>query len=258
MILKQNFEQMRQPTHLFFLSKNQGNFGMQKVKMMVVAGGLIASSAAAILNSCEKPQASYSAQNEALGGAATYKGPQKIIKIEVTSEVHNDDYKRKEYKHWIDADEDCQNARNEVLIEESQGTLSYSKDGCKVTQGKWICPYTGQEFHLPKEVDIDHFVPLKEAHVSGAWAWDSDKKQAYANFLEDPMSLVAVKKEANRDKSDQDPAEWMPPRKQEKCPYVEQWIQVKSKWELSMNQEEFDFVQSTLLACKSQLKLVAK
>ena len=40
---------------------------------------------------------------------------------------------RKSYRHWIDEDKDCQNARHEVLIEESLSTVGFktSKD-CRV------------------------------------------------------------------------------------------------------------------------------
>ena len=42
-------------------------------------------------------------------------------------------YDRKTYHHWIDEDRDCQNARHEVLIEESLSTVGFktSKD-CRV------------------------------------------------------------------------------------------------------------------------------
>ena len=34
-------------------------------------------------------------------------------------------YDRKSYRHWVDEDRDCQNARHEVLLEESQGGVSF-------------------------------------------------------------------------------------------------------------------------------------
>ena len=43
------------------------------------------------------------------------------------SEISNSipDYNRDDWNHWIDENSDCQNTRHEVLIEESQETVTY-------------------------------------------------------------------------------------------------------------------------------------
>ena len=41
-------------------------------------------------------------------------------------------------------------------------------------------------------MDINHLVPLKEAHESGGFAWDAAKRRDYANGLSDPNTLIAV------------------------------------------------------------------
>ena len=53
-------------------------------------------------------------------------------------------YDRDDWKHWTDADGDCQNARNEALIAESRVSVSYRTDRrCRVATGEWRAPYTG-------------------------------------------------------------------------------------------------------------------
>ena len=80
-------------------------------------------------------------------------------------------YDRKDYRHWIDADGDCQNTRHEVLLEESLELVTYKDQGnCKVATGLWRGPYTGELIRDASKLDIDHLVPLKEAHESGGFA----------------------------------------------------------------------------------------
>ena len=78
-------------------------------------------------------------------------------------------YDRKSYRHWIDEDRDCQNARHEVLIAESISPVGFkTSKGCRVVSGSWDDPYSGKTIINATKLDIDHMVPLKGAHESGA------------------------------------------------------------------------------------------
>ena len=102
-------------------------------------------------------------------------------------------YDRKAWKHWVDADRDCQNTRHEVLIEESQTPVVFKTEkGCKVVAGSWMGAYSGEVFTDASKLDIDHMVPLKEAHESGGHAWDAYRKRDYANDLSDPNTLREI------------------------------------------------------------------
>jgi hypothetical protein len=134
--------------------------------------------------------------------------------------AHADPYKRSLYKHWIDADHDCQDTRTEVLIAESVIAVTLDARGCKVLRGKWNDPYTGRTFANPRLLDVDHLVPLGEVHVSGGDRWSPQRRQDYANNLSDPNTLIAVSLSANRSKGDRDPAKWLPTNVSFRCIYV--------------------------------------
>ena len=87
------------------------------------------------------------------------------------------DYDRNDWKQWTDADRDCQDARNEVLIAESRTAVAYRTDRkCRVAAGEWLAPYTNTIVTDPGRLDVDHMVPLGNAHDSGAWPMVSQSK----------------------------------------------------------------------------------
>jgi hypothetical protein len=100
-------------------------------------------------------------------------------------------YKRDLFKHWTDDDGDSCNTREEVLIAESRTPAQVDAYGCKVVAGDWFSDYDGVLHTDPSDLDIDHFVPLKEAWDSGAWAWSPSQRQRFANDLSDPRALIA-------------------------------------------------------------------
>lgn len=161
-------------------------------------------------------------------------------------------YKRSLYKHWIDADRDCQDTRQEVLIRDATGKLGFAQPRkCTVVRGQWIDPYTGKSFREPRQLDVDHVVPLKNAHESGGWRWSADKRQEYANYLIDNRHLLAVKASENRKKGAKGPDEYMPPDPAFRCDYIKDWVKIKRDWGLSLSDSERRAVVDIGTGCES-------
>ena len=161
-------------------------------------------------------------------------------------------YHRKNWKHWIDADKNCLNTRHEVLKEES--LISVHIKNCKVIMGKWYDPYTHKYFHNPQKLDIDHFVPLKEAYLSGGSAWSPIQKQIFANDLKNKIALIAVNRSSNRSKGARDPSEWLPPNKSFHCEYIRRWKRIKAIYKLGMDKKEKRFVYQKLSECSNEIR----
>ncbi len=142
-------------------------------------------------------------------------------------------YDRALYVHWIDADGDCRDSRQETLAAQSLTPARWSEDGCRVEAGRWRDPWSGDVLTEPGAVDIDHMVPLAEAHRSGAHAWTSERRMSFANDVGGsgaPGQLIATAASTNRSKADGDPLSWLPPQPAAWCAYVAQWRAVKRRW----------------------------
>lgn len=144
-------------------------------------------------------------------------------------------YNRKDWKHWISVYGNGCDTRKMVLIAEAVEAPSVDYL-CRITGGKWKSYYDAVETTDPSKFDIDHLVPLAEAHDSGGYAWDKKRKEAFANDVAYAGSLVAVSASSNRSKGDKDPAEWLPSLGV--CRYVTEWVSVKYRWGLAVDARE--------------------
>lgn len=165
--------------------------------------------------------------------------------LTVAEESNQGSYERDLFNHWTSNNSTGCDTRFAVLVEES--LVPATTSGCKVTGGQWLSEYDGVKVTVPGDLDIDHMVPLNEAWRSGAYAWDSNTREAFANDLDYADSLIAVTAGSNRSKSDQDPSDWMPDT--DGCTYVTKWVNVKHRWNLTVDADEKDAILRVLSFC---------
>ena len=154
-------------------------------------------------------------------------------------------YDRDKFTHWVDADGDCQDTRDEVLAAESLVPTR----GCDIQGGRWRSAYDGVMTRQSAAFDVDHLVPLAEAWDSGARAWNTATRQRYANDLRDGWTLIAVTAGSNRSKSDRDVAEWMPAL--DRCRYLRRWVAVKTRWHLTVDPLELRALRDQASGCNN-------
>ena len=168
-----------------------------------------------------------------------------IAGLPVEAEVHTG-YSRTLFKHWVDADGDGCNTRKEVLIAEADDPVSIGS-GCALTGGRWYSYYDGISWTDQSRIDIDHMVPLAEAWDSGARSWTPSRRESYANDLGDYRTLVGVTDSVNSAKGDKDPATWLPA--QQRCRYLREWVAVKVRWSLTVDQPERSALDALAAGC---------
>jgi hypothetical protein len=83
----------------------------------------------------------------------------------------------------------------------------------------------------------------------GAATWATARRKDFANDLDEPRALFAVSGSSNQAKSDDDPAEWRPPRHDAWCAFATDWVTVKVKWVLSADGREMAALRELLATC---------
>lgn len=162
----------------------------------------------------------------------------KLNALAIRTEDCQISYDRNEWNYNIDEDNDGLYTRQEVLLRDN---IVKNGDG-----GKWICPYTGDVITDASEIEIDHVVPLHNAHISGGCNWSAEKKQSFANYLGNNYHLLPVSRIANQDKKSKPPNEWLPSNRGFIYEYLRYWVEIKYEWGLSVTEKEFKMVSKTV------------
>ena len=166
------------------------------------------------------------------------------------------DYDRQAFgQRWADTDHNGCDTRNDILARDlARPNCKPGTRDCVVLTGTLAEPYTGTTIQFQRGdkssalVQIDHVVALADAWRSGAWQWDAQRRQEFAN---DPENLLAVDGAANEDKSASSADQWLPPNAAFRCDYVKRQIAVKYAYGLSVTQAEQDAMATQLTTCSN-------
>ena len=173
---------------------------------------------------------------------------------------HRYDYLRSAFGDAWDDDNDAPmghngcDTRDDILNRDLVDKTYVSVKRCPdaVATGTLHDPYTNKTIAFqrgPKvgeSVQIDHIVPLAYAWDMGAYAWPGPERLRFAN---DPANLLAVDGQANQDKGDAAPAQWMPPNAAFHCQYAMQFIAVLRGYALPVDQASTGVLRQAAATC---------
>ncbi|MCY3859926.1 MAG: DUF1524 domain-containing protein [Gammaproteobacteria bacterium] len=112
------------------------------------------------------------------------------------------------------------------------------------TMGGIYGPYEDRCFDSYRDVTVEHMVSANEGHKSGMCERDIVERYTLGNDL---LNLTLASSEVNSFKSNKDPGEWEPDYN--KCWYVYRVIEVKRKYDMSIDERERDAMKRILADC---------
>jgi hypothetical protein len=124
------------------------------------------------------------------------------------------------------------------------GQLASIKIAPERTAGFKPSLFTGTVSRSVAAASVANIVTVREAWQSGAWAWSASKRKSFMNDRADMTMLALVRATSVQQRGDKDPAEWMPSTSNSICLYLGNWVAVKTRWGLAMDQREFVAVKT--------------
>ncbi|MEX7469051.1 HNH endonuclease family protein [Mycobacterium adipatum] len=146
--------------------------------------------------------------------------------------------------------------RNDILDRDliDKRYVAISRCPRAVATGVLHDPYTSMTINFQRgnktgaAVQIEHIVPLAYAWDQGARNWTDEMRVRFAN---DPANLLAVDGPTNQDKSDREPARWMPPNQAFHCQYAVQFIAVLRDYGLAVDAPSVPVLRDAAATCPS-------
>ena len=124
------------------------------------------------------------------------------------------------------------------------GQLALIKVAPERTAGFKPSLFTGTVSRSVAAASVANIVTVREAWDSGAWAWSASKRKSFMNDRADMTMLALVRATSVQQRGDKDPAGWIPSTSSSICAYLGNWVAVKTRWGLAMDQREFVAVKT--------------
>jgi hypothetical protein len=157
-------------------------------------------------------------------------------------------YTRYRFGLWEDEDGDGCTVRDDILVNQAVQAVRRTSP-CEIVSGRWLSPYDNAAVESPDDMRVDHVVGLFEAWKSGAWDWSDARRNDYLNNLADKGAILAVSSLAFAAKDGHDPGDWLPPHEAFRCTYLQTFVDIKTKWKLSVDAGERESIAAAALAC---------
>lgn len=130
--------------------------------------------------------------------------------------------------------------RNQVLARDLTDTVTKpGTRGCVILAGVLRDRYSGVVVRFSRsaasEVPVDHVVALSAAWDRGAASWDAQLRRDFAN---DPDNLTATTRAVNSAKGDKTPATWAPATRTGSCWYVQTYLTIVHRYDLTVTAAE--------------------
>ncbi|KAL8337259.1 hypothetical protein RB601_008676 [Gaeumannomyces tritici] len=138
----------------------------------------------------------------------------------------------------------------EIVLWRDASANAQVDNTCTLTTGTWTSGWDGAVWSYSQrdKVVVERLVTLMNAWISGASAWDADRRQLFLNDLERPELWVVTGTVAAA-RGDKAPNAWKPPLAAAHCTYAISWVDVKGYWGLSVTAAEKSTLTSMLNTC---------